>query len=58
MISSARPRGSSITAPYYHLPIRARSRAEYGGFTVVFNQRDEQSVAEQIAQIKGTYLSA
>ena len=28
-----------------------RSRAEYGGFKVVFNQRDEQSVAEQIAQI-------
>ena len=28
-----------------------RSRAEYGGFRVVFNERDKDSVAEQIAQI-------
>jgi len=38
------------------LAIVFRSRAEYGGFKVVFNQRDEQSVAEQIAQIDGTSL--
>jgi hypothetical protein len=30
-----------------------RSRAEYGGFKVVFNGYDEQSVAEQIAHING-----
>lgn len=40
------------------LAIVFRSRAEYGGFKVVFNQRDAQSVAEQIAQIQGRSLSA
>jgi len=38
--------------------IAFRSRAEYGGFKVVFNKRDEQSVIEQIAEIEGTTLSA
>jgi len=35
-----------------------RSRAEFGNFKVVFNQRDKQSVIEQIAEIEGTALSA
>ena len=34
------------------LAIVFRSCAEYGGFKVVFNRRDEQSVVDQIAQIK------
>lgn len=38
--------------------IAFRSRAEYGGFKVVFNQRDEESVAEQIAQIERRSVSA
>ena len=35
-----------------------RSRAEFGKFRVVFNERDKQSVIEQIAEIEGTPLSA
>lgn len=35
-----------------------RSRAEYGRFKVVFNQRDKESVAEQIGQIEESSASA
>lgn len=34
-----------------------RSRAEYGGFRVVFNERDKASVAEQITQIEARSAS-